>query len=823
MNPTLPPKPKRTLLIGVAVLVLAAAGGAAWWLRRAPVPPEDVEAFLNRTVGGGHFRFSAEHVGTVRQGEADLQLTVAATAHAIVPLYTRLDTAAVLAKAYPLDPALVAEGHRAMAIQGHDPAADGVGAAPPDPFLSSLLRPESPVDATFSYQAVIQAHRSAGVWDLTPVSGSFDRGSPVGDARSAFPAPTFVVGDAADEARLRGAVTDFQTYSQRALAAHQSRDAAHAALVEAHRKAFLDLLSQGRMFRGVGREAGDQRGTPLFLEIVDLAPDNGITALLRNDGGWQKARTFQGTWSADEAFDHPLLTLTSLPDQAVRNAGPFLENAQSWTLALAADSRGNLSEHGAVFQYQFQPVDPEQVAEIRGHLDAEFTQALGASEPGLLYHGTVIARESGATEPVLLRFTGRADEETLDAVLESTAHSWKRHFHGTLLSNARRSGGEPIRLRSGAEEAAADAPPDSALGAKADLEVRLGITDGALVGEDATFTYQLGAASAEDRRRLEAERKERAHALLQVLRPGMVLDGVLHEEQGFVTQDRLEISAVVGQPDGIAARIHSLTQINVYREFFGGLDPSGDSIVLTATSHGSADKSGEFDVPFLVSPAPSKVRLRLGPASVTGTIEGDPHWTMDFPTNTFLNEPTEPLGPESAHANGTIFPTFPKAGGAYLLSHGEWVALPSNNAHEVVETLKPKSAFELPTNIIDLVEQGMSEMDRQSKKVKVTYLTFDGKNPVPEANGPSIVILYAGPLPAGHPPIEIAAAQASKDGIRKAAVSGGKAEHMHFGEERLAAYVRQVEPGYELLTTTAPLSPGPYAVIAGTGFEVVQK
>jgi hypothetical protein len=107
--------------------------------------------------------------------------------------------------------------------------------------------------------------------------------------------------------------------------------------------------------------------------------------------------------------------------------------------------------------------------------------------------------------------------------------------------------------------------------------------------------------------------------------------------------------------------------------------------------------------------------------------------------------------------------------------------------------------------------------------VKVTYLTFDGKDPVPESTGSSIVILFAGPLPPNQPPIEIAPSQTAKDGPRKAAVSGGKAEHMHFGEERLAAYVRQVEPGYELLTTTAPLAPGPYAVIAGTAFEVVQK
>ena len=45
-----------------------------------------------------------------------------------------------------------------------------------------------------------------------------------------------------------------------------------------------------------------------------------------------------------------------------------------------------------------------------------------------------------------------------------TGHAWKRPLHGTIVANARRSGGAPIRLQTGQNEAVEEASATSVLG-----------------------------------------------------------------------------------------------------------------------------------------------------------------------------------------------------------------------------------------------------------------------------------------------------------------------------------------------------------------------
>jgi hypothetical protein len=302
----------------------------------------------------------------------------------------------------------------------------------------------------------------------------------------------------------------------------------------------------------------------------------------------------------------------------------------------------------------------------------------------------------------------------------------------------------------------------------------------------------------------------------------MALDGTLREDQGFAVHARLEIDAVDPVSGAVAGSVHSLTKVKVYREFAGAVDPSGDSVVLAA-GRGSLDASGDFNAPFLLTAAPATIRLALTGSDITGRIEGDPHWAFSFPAAFFLAQPCESIDGKGPAADGGAYPAFPKADGAYLLSRGAWVPLPTNNAHTVVETLKPKADVQLPTNIIDLIAQGMSEIDREKKKVKITYLVFDGKEAVPGPTSPGLTILAVG-RPPGHPPLaELGAAQTTKEGVRKVAVGGSTPEKLHFGIERAPAYVRPAGPGNVLLTTTELLGDGAYVFLAEHAYELEQK
>ncbi|HEY4988608.1 MAG TPA: hypothetical protein VII09_02320 [Opitutaceae bacterium] len=826
MSPTLPVSPKRKVLAGLAVLALALGGFVAWWHWRSPVDSAELAAFLDKTEGGGHLRFTVDHFGTVRQGDGDLQVSVTATARPLEPLYSSVDAADYLKRTLQLDPESTAEARRVLDDRAASPLRGIMGDAPlpADPYRASILRLSAAAGAPFIFLGVIQGHRTNGDWILSLSSGAYDGARPDGDVRSSFPAVAFMAGDAGDDARLRMMAGDLKAFSVHLDEVHRSLELARAAATARRRAEFLGHIAPGQVFRGQAHERGEQQGTTLYLEIADVSPENEVTALLRNESSWRRARTFQGTWSADDEFQNPVLNLTSLPDQALRGAGPLLENTQSWAFALQVDPQGHLSERNAAFQYQFQPMNAADVDAAKARLEAEANAAFAATEPGSLFQGTAVSRATGASEPILLRFTGRSDGgEALEARLESASRSWKRPLRGEIMENSRRSGGEPVRLRTGAAEAVADAPPDSVLGARNDLELRLGLDGQSLAGEDAQFTYQLSPAGAADLRQLEADRAERARLFLGAFRDGIEFDGTMREEQGFVTRARLKVVRMDPKTGAIAARVASLVRPGVHRDFIGACDPGGSSAVLGTIDKGVLDTSGDFGLPFLVGPAPSTLHLTLSGTSISGTIVGDAHWEMDFPAAAFLAAPGEKGEPGSSVADYSPFPAFPVQKGAYVLSRGKWAALPRNNGHVVTESVKEKSDLELPSNLVDAVEKGINQLVKEKNRAKASYLEFDGKDPIPESSGAVLVLLLVGAELPGKMKVELAPADTLKEGQRRVQVEGDSPVKIRLSEQGAAVYVREGPQGALLVTTTSALASGPYVLNADGGYELRQE
>jgi hypothetical protein len=826
MNHPLLAHTKRTSIAVTVVLALVVGGYLGWQHWQSQVRPEALAAFLDKTAGGGRVRFSVVRTGILRQDEADLEMTVAATARTIQPLYSKIDTSDYLLRTFQLDSESIADARRMLADKGssQNPAFTAAAPFPGDPYQATILQLKSPANTVFSFQGVIDAHRNGDRWAFTLVSGGFDGRSPQGDPRSVFGDATYVAGGADDDARLGSSVADLKAFAGRVTETRRNLELAHAATLDGRRKALLAQIAPGRVFRGLAVETGAQQGTPLYLEIAERSPENEVTALLRNDGSWRNARTFHGAWSADAEFENQILTLTSLPNEAVQNAGPFLENSQTWTFALHMDPQGGLSERNRLFQYQFQPLNQDQVSTLKVRLDGEFEGAFAATESGSLYHGTAVSRATGASEPILLRFTGRSEDGmSLEARIESATRSWKRLLHGAINANARRSGGEPVRLQSASSEAIDDAPPESVLGDRGGLEIHLGLKQGSLVGEDGHFTYRLSPAGEIDRHRLEADRAERARHFMAVFREGIVYDGTMREAQGFSSDARIEIAHVDRQTGAVAVRINSMVRLNVYRGFFGLCDPSGGTIALNATTQGTFDSPENFNIPFLRASGATTVRLTLTGSSIVGKIEGDPHWTMEFSAGTFLSAPTESSEPNSPPADGSVFPSFPKNGGAYLLSRGSWAPLSRNNGHVVVETVRLPESFEIPPNVVEALSEGIAQPAWENGKLKITYLQFDGKDPRPASNAPAMVLLFVDPTSSDSSQVELAPAETLKDGQRRVVIVSGSPTKIRFGKRRLAAYVRHVAPGFTLLTTTSALPPGPYVFNADAGYELIQE
>ena len=823
MQTPLPKSTRLALIASGAVLALGLVASVALRQRRAAIRANEVAVYLDKAAGAGKVTFSGLRVAVTRQGDADLGMSVSATASATAPLYSKVDAADYLEGPLNLDLESTLEARRLIADKDASgrPEFARLRPFPPDPYRAVILRKTAQAGTAFPFVATLAAHHEANGWNLTLLSSGYVGAHPVGEPRPAFGDPCFVAGDSADDERLRAMAADLRSFAGRLSETRRNLEAAHAAAVSRRREAFMARVAPGSVFRGVALRAGDQQGTVLYLEITAVSPGRAVTAFLRNDGGWHYARPFQGSWLADDDFEVPMLNLLSQPGQSIRNAGPFLEYTQAWAFALRMDGKGDLSEDNGSYQYRFQFVNAGQVPSLKAALQEEFEQASSATAPGSLYRGTAVARASGASEPVLLRFTGRSqDGESIQAWFESTTRSWKRPLHGVVLGNSRRSDGEPILLRSNSREAVAEAPGDSVLGDGDDIYVRLSSDNGSLAGGDERFTYRFSALKGAELSDLDAARSARARRLGAILRDGIAYDGTIRDDQGSVTQARMEIGHVDRQGGAIAASIHSLVQLNVYQDFLGAWSPSDASISLVATGQGEFDFSDTLAVPFLVAPVPRTVELALVGDLITGAIKGDTHWVIEFPVGEFLAARIEGAEPDSPPA-ADVYPAFPRRAGAYLLSGGAWRPLPRNNGRLVVETIHPMTAEEASSGVLGVVSQGVRRLSQ--KGVKIPYLEFDGKDPRPASGGEAITLLFVGAGPSRTPPVEVAPVETLKDGRRGIEIAGDSPDQMQFGEQRVAAYVRKAGPGAVLLTATSALPAGTYAFNADAGYEFAVK
>ncbi len=819
------PAQRARIAAAAALLLVAVVGLLLWQHGRPPLPRSQLEGFLDRSLGAGRVRFTVVSQSTVRQDEAGLEISVEARARAIQTLYTRIDSADYLQHLTGADPAETAPAREllAQATLRTDPVYRSAAPFPADPYLWTVLRETAAAGSEFDFECLVEARREAGAWRLSVESSAFNRGAPRGDPRSTFGDSTFVAGDAADDARLHSGVSDLRAFAARAGEARRLAEETTAAQVDARRKAFLARLAPGTLFEGSAVEAGTQHSVPLYLEITAVSPTREVSALLRNDGGWREARAFSGSWASDEAFASPTLTLVSLPRQAVRGAGAFLETTQAWTFPLAFEAPGALSSSDRRYQVSFRALSAGAAAALRERLDAEFRGAWGATEPGRLYLGSVAYGTPVQRQAVLLRILRRSEGgDEVEAVAESPDHPWKRPFHGSILANARRSAGAPLRLSSPAADAVEDAPAASLLGSRDAIELSLAVSDGAISGGDDAFSCSLAPASQADLDRLRAEGQARARALRAVCRPGIEFDGKLREEQGFVARVRLSILSVDEASHTVRVVFSPIANPSVRREFEGTLDPATGSLDLHTNGHGSLDTSEGFNAPFFKSLADATIHLSVSGPLLSGRIEGNDQWTIEFSASAFLSATTESAEPDAPKADGAVFPSFPKAPGAYLLQHGAWTRLPDNLGHVALETADDGSELRLPTNLMAIVATGVDVLSRAKAKQKVSYVEFSGKDTPVKSDSTAWTLLMVG-ASSQAAQVEISPADVMRDGRVRVEVRGASTKAARLVGPRVSVFGRRPADGYLLVTTTSDLAAGPYVLLAGDAYQVTQE
>lgn len=606
---------------------------------------------------------------------------------------------------------------------------------------------------------------------------------------------------------------------------------------------FAALLKPGTLFTGSAVQRYNQRTFPIWIELTSVSTSPGqVQALMRNDGGWSDARTFQGEWKTDANAEKCVLVLRTHSNQAIREAGPFLETDDSWTITFTVGQDGAIEATNDSYGYRLTRIPDADAAAVQQKLQAPLQSLLAAAAAGTTYQGAIISKRDQTSEPVLLRFTKLDNNGALlAATLESVEHpSWRRSLRGTIIANTYRAGALPVRLKITSGDEIKTAPNGSVFRNYNDRQIGLTPINSALRGEDDTYKYELIKLNDQQLAELAATRLAREKQVLSVATPGATYDGTIRDDSGFVARARLRFVKINPNNGDAFIVMESRDQAGIQVEFKGTLD-CAEGILSLQSGAGKFNPNGRLRVPFFSRDDTFVLNLAIKDDVLSGKIARYDDWTLNFPlkaspapTAEIAPDPA-PTTPEATTPNAepattpttapvaatppaTSSATIPSTPGAYILIDGKWEPLPTNNG-------KVKYGAGAVLSQVNSFLGALSERKPANTHEKLADLIFDGTASIPTARGDDIVIVFVGTFAAppesvinknpeilNYPMMEVARTEVRSDGKRRIDLLRIVPGIAGFCDQRVAAKLEKLAEGVTKLTCTGTLEPGMYAL-----------
>lgn len=815
-------------------MLVAALVGALWLADRGSRPSEpEIAAFLNREVGRERAEFDSVDYKVIAKEPGSARLEIEARGIARETLYRPADLASWLRR-QNFDPAAFATAQALVASNDGPSLREwaGLPPTPPDPTKLTVLRPAVTKGQTVRFAGTIDAHKQDGSWTITLRGGRFTENTPDGRPRTDF-AEAYVEGDAADEQKLTQAIAAAREFASRVSAAAQQYAPKLAEARRARLERLIGAIAPGSLFTGVARSRRDSTAVVLYLEVTARSDNpRTVTAALRNDSGGSEYRGFLGDWQADEQTGRIKLRLTTRSNQQVNGAGPLLADYSSWTIEgeLAAD--GTFTARSEALDYEFQHVPAENAERVRGEMLQGLRQLHAAVASDRIYLGTITDRRSGVAAAALLRFNKLEPKTSAFAgTFQSLARTnWFRHFTGLAIGNKYRADNRPLRL----EIARGTQGAGEFFGTTYNTEASFTLEGEELHGSSNEHAFVFKPATPAELAQIEQARQQAAGAFFATFRNGAAYDGTARNREGFVGRLRLRVQKIDDLDRTATLIIESRDQPGLYSRFTGAYAVEDGTIVATS-GEGRINKSGVRKVPFLTHDSTYRVRFIKREGRIDGIIEDGPYangWTLEFPLP--ANLPPAASSPANTASDApaalAAYPAVPAADGAYLLVNGQWMKLPRNNGRVTY------GASQVVGGILGGLGALAGKPTDERAADKLADLTFDGNEPVPRTPRSSIVIVYRGtvskPPPAllekypdlaSYPAVEVAPLRSGSNGRRQVDLLRVVPGIAGFRENRVACTLDEVSSSLYLLTATAELSPGRYALSAGTSpfeFEV---
>ena len=817
---------------GLAVVLLAV--GLGWWNYEHSKPANRLLlAELNRRVGTTA-HYDKIQVSVSPGPGPSVRIDFTAQGRLTESLYAAEDTRNHLANELHYQTAETEAAARILRSRDRDRLIEWARLGPPpaDPLGAVLLREVAAHGAPVTTTGVAQAARAGQEWKLgfgalATEPASLAEGRP----RGAFGQPAFVLTQPADAAKLKALVEENQAYGRRVVAAANDFAQKLAEEKAARLDRLLSGLQAGAIYSGVGSNA--QESHPVYLEFTGARKGPAtVTALLRNDGGWLDTRGFAGVWRTDEDGSRLTLDLSTQNNQSVPNGGQFLDS-YAWSMSLELDDTGHLAGRtNGGWQITFDRVPEAEVAKLRAQVNGEFTDLLALTAPGSVLLGSGVNRNNGASEALLLYFTSQDPKAgIIHGRFQSPERgNLRREFSGVLVANRYRANGHPLRISLRSADHSRLAPNDTLLGNSWDRDLPLKDEAGELTGELQGIDYRFARATPDQLAELERRNRDKESQFAAVFRTGAVYSGTVRHTGGYVSRVRLHIQQVDPLEHTVTYSLDSLEYPGVFRQFSGSYDVVGLTVDAVSTQKLRVSNNAHLEVPFFKYSYNFSLRLTRNETEISGESHelGTSGWTLSFP----LQAPAAARTPE-APGTGAAGPSiYPEAEGAYVLRDGAWVALPRNNGKVTYGT---QQVVNNVLGVLNALSGGKNTAKVAEMSDKLADLTFDGTAPIPMVPPQNVTVLFVGkPVPAtpdviaknpelaDYPGMEMTSTQTDAGGRRQADLLRIAAGHAGFREKRVSASMDDIDDRHYLLTATAPLPAGTYAlgVSGGQYFEL---
>jgi hypothetical protein len=817
--PPLSPRTKKLIFAGVGVAALALAAGLLVWQHGRAPSSAAIRGFIEKAERSANFEIVniSSNATPVSPGVATVRYHETVKLHN--PTYTAVDLNQYLSSQFGFDPSTAV---RIRAIAGGKSGPHILKFANLPSYSEplggiTLVKETTPAGKVISLDGILDARRVEDGWSFRETQVPNPSEPLTGLPKTDIKGRVFVVTDAGDMAQVKALVQSEGELLSRLATAEN----------DYFRWVLNNLLAKvkpGSVFAGTATSTNNETER-VFIEVRSLdASSGGITALMRNDGGWTDSRRFKGSFAFDRDEAMLKMTLTTQNQDYIPNSGPFLGTTGGWTLVFDLDDTNLTQEPRASspWRYKLDLLSDEDAAKLKAELQAEFVSAMAATADGSVFLGTAVSKNQAETYKYFLRFVAQQGGGAPIANLEVPGRPHQRRPFGvTIIPSRYRSEGWPIRLETrDRQNIAAPNEQNSPATVPWAYHVRFKLENGHLVGDTAGSTFNFSAATPDDIAYWDKFCRDSEQRLLSFVQNGANYDVFLHSKNGSYTEPaRLTFTRVDQGGEFVEARLDSADIDRVHATLRGTVAFDDHRVTLSKTG-GVMNTGGRLHAPLFVQTYNTvTLDLIVGDSSVSGETR-DQSWSIEIPHGiaaaaTPSSSDTPPPQPSS-----TAVGDYPTAPGAYAWIDGKWVSLPHNNGRVSQGLL---FGVKLSVNGVNLSGNNTPP----PRADKLANLVFDGADLIPSADAASVKVVVIGPyqqLPVSalnqypvlrsYPHLEMAPTVSDGPSKRVAGLYRIAPGFAGFSDTRAPAALEQVSDVITVLTATQPLPPGNYAIFS---------